>query len=113
MGSKTDLFVLTCASVLTVANVGVACGAIPSCTNFIHEEFNSTPTKETKMKKLLLFKLKNETKGALRYDEINETTGQIASTVGSHIIGTIYLRKSAMSASKYPLLLKVELEWQD
>ena len=65
------------------------------------------------MKKLLSFILKNETKGALRYEEVNKETGAISRIEGTYAVGTIYIRKSALPAGKLPQALTVELEWQD
>lgn len=55
--------------------------------------------KETDDKALVstcLFKLKNETPGALRYEQV-DVSGNIFNIGDGALIGTLYLRKSALN----------------
>jgi hypothetical protein len=59
----------------------------------------------------LKFKLRNETKGALRYEEIDDT-GSLVSVENGAKIGTLYIRKSAMVAGRsFPDILDVEVTY--
>ena len=57
----------------------------------------------------LQFVLEKETKGALRYKEV-DSNGE---DVNDYKVGTLYLRKSAFVGSKHPLAFICTLEWDN
>ena len=59
------------------------------------------------MKHTLMFKLEKETKGALRYQEVEQDGRPVA--VGSWVIGTLYIRKAALNG-QFPPNLTVTVE---
>jgi len=63
------------------------------------------------MKHVLTFKLERETKGALRYQEVEQNGRPVAvdSPADDRIIGTLYIRKAALNG-QFPPNLTVTLE---
>lgn len=59
--------------------------------------------------KTLTFKLRNETKGALRYEEMDERGLPRIKDENGQVIGSLYLRKSAMNGN-VPQRLQVKIE---
>jgi hypothetical protein len=55
------------------------------------------------------FILEKETKGALRYQQVDKN-GQPKSIDAGAEVGTLYLRKSAFNGSGFPKNLKVNIE---
>ncbi len=60
------------------------------------------------MKMQVYLKLRNETKGALRYDEVRED-GTIFTVQEGAPLGSMYIRKSAFPAGNYPERLTVDI----
>lgn len=56
------------------------------------------------------FRFKNATPGALRYEQVNEK-GEVYSIANGALIGTLYLRKSAMGSSE-PKTLTVPVTFE-
>lgn len=57
----------------------------------------------------LFFKFKNDTKGALRYDEVDEKGNVRAGDADGAFVGTLYLRKAALKG-KVPKELTIDLD---
>lgn len=61
------------------------------------------------MKTAILFKFERETKGAVRYQEIDKDGKVLTTSDAECLIGTIYLRKLAI-AGPHPEALTVTIE---
>jgi len=59
----------------------------------------------------LYFVLRNETKGALRYEECNESSLEPKSINQGALIGTLYVRKSAVPNGAQPRALTIEVNF--
>ncbi len=68
-------------------------------------------TQEGTTTKLVNFAFERETKGAVRYQEVDEN-GAERMALGTHVIGTLYLRKSAFNGGQAPKVLQVSLAWK-
>lgn len=60
------------------------------------------------MKMTIKFRMERETKGAVRYEEINAKDEAVE--MADAKIGTLYVRKSAMGSEGIPTTLKVTIE---
>ena len=60
------------------------------------------------MKMTVYLKLRNETKGALRYDEVRQDGTSFSVQQGAPL-GSMYMRKSAFPNSAYPERLTVDI----
>lgn len=54
-------------------------------------------------------KLRNETKGALRYDEVRRDGFTVLTVQEGAPVGSMYMRKSAYPDGKYPERLIIEI----
>ena len=57
----------------------------------------------------LLFKLRNETKGALRYEEVAEDGETVLGISAGASVGTLYIRKTAYTKGIYPDTITVDI----
>jgi len=57
----------------------------------------------------LFFKLRNETKGALRYEEVAEDGATVLSISAGAAVGTLYIRKTAYTKGIYPDIITVDI----
>ena len=62
------------------------------------------------MKHELTFTLRNETKGAVRYQEV-KSTGEVKG-LGEYVIGSLYIRKSHLT-KPVPAFLSCIVEWKE
>jgi|TARA_R100001530_G_scaffold63581_1_gene45713 hypothetical protein len=59
--------------------------------------------------KSVLFEFERETKGAIRYREINPDTEEVVTIQNGASVGTIYIRKSALNG-EVPMFLRMVLD---
>jgi hypothetical protein len=50
------------------------------------------------------------TKGAVRYDELNDN-GELAQSPDEYDVGGLYIRKHTFAGESYPQTITVSLEW--
>lgn len=60
----------------------------------------------------ITFALERETKGALRYQEVDPADGRPIDLANGAKVGTLYIRKSALGSAQ-PKLISVSLAWED